>query len=788
MINIHILKPFNLRLGNKEYHFKEGSVHRLDPNNAEHWMEIQHFIDPSFPYRFFISVDDPLNILGGSYPGTPSTPGWGTCPPAPNPPGPPSPSPYPPSPPVPSPNPGPWPPSPGPNPQPWPPTSCESSCIKITSNPPTQPYSGQTYFDPNRSKMFIWTGQEWKDLGEILLSNSNGGGNGGDNSSFILPPVYGDIISNGVNNELNLAPGVITNQDISENASISINKLDKNPLDRLNHSGVQPSSSIYDFDVRVRSTRLDQFAVPEHSIYMNGNRITGLQDPCEEADATNKAYVDALISNINLCDTIGPTCDLDFQGFRITDLGDPKNKHDAVTKDYVDNALTSSIIKPSVKLVSTQPLTSLQGLQHVIDGTNLSNGDRVLIAGQSDPRQNGIYDVSSGPWIRSEDADQSHKLLNGSIVFVREGDNYKGTGWVLSSSFQILLGISSITFTQFTGLGKVSLGKGLYKENNNLHVGTTTGELIAYEDKIGIDPTWAGQTSINTVGKITTGTWCSTPIAIGAGGTGATNPALARENLSAASSGTNSDITALLGLTTPLDIRSGGTGACNPADARANLQAADCINGVSTCITQLPNFIGPLTVMQGGTGASEASIARFNLSAAKSGVNRDITSLEGLTTPLAIQFGGTGANEAEQALLNLNGVSDGLNLGNGSDLFRDITTIDSKRTMRFRSIEGGNGINTTQGNNSISIEVNESEIDISNTQGVLPIERGGTNATTSNAALTNLNGVSNAENRGGGSGNVYINKTGTQLNFRSIRSGGGCTISVVGDEIIISVP
>ena len=55
------------------------------------------------------------------------------------------------------------------------------------------------------------------------------------------------------------------------------------------------------------------------------------------------------------------------------------------------------------------------------------------------------------------------------------------------------------------------------------------------------------------------------------GGTGGTTAAAARSNLGAATSGANSDITALSGLTTALSLAQGGTGATDAATARTNL-------------------------------------------------------------------------------------------------------------------------------------------------------------------------------------------------------------------------
>jgi hypothetical protein len=69
--------------------------------------------------------------------------------------------------------------------------------------------------------------------------------------------------------------------------------------------------------------------------------------------------------------------------------------------------------------------------------------------------------------------------------------------------------------------------------------------------------TATGNTSLATV---TAGVWHGTAIAVSYGGTGGTTAASARTNLSAAQSGTNSDITSLNGLTTPLSETQGGTG------------------------------------------------------------------------------------------------------------------------------------------------------------------------------------------------------------------------------------
>lgn len=84
----------------------------------------------------------------------------------------------------------------------------------------------------------------------------------------------------------------------------------------------------------------------------------------------------------------------------------------------------------------------------------------------------------------------------------------------------------------------------------------------------GVDPSF--QAAVNSIvagtgiavsgatGNVTVG--LQIPVSVADGGTGATTATAARASLSAAASGTNSDITSLTGLTTPLGVTEGGTG------------------------------------------------------------------------------------------------------------------------------------------------------------------------------------------------------------------------------------
>ena len=92
--------------------------------------------------------------------------------------------------------------------------------------------------------------------------------------------------------------GTILNADINASAAIALSKLATDPLARVNHTGTQLAATVSDFDTQVRTSRLDQMAVPTASVALNAQKITGLADPTLAQDAATKAYTDLQITNL----------------------------------------------------------------------------------------------------------------------------------------------------------------------------------------------------------------------------------------------------------------------------------------------------------------------------------------------------------------------------------------------------------------------------------------------------------------------------------------------------------
>ena len=260
--------------------------------------------------------------------------------------------------------------------------------------------------------------------------------------------------------------------------------------------------------------------------------------------------------NINLAPN--GTGTIDAGNVRITNLADPTGAQHAATKAYVDAVKTGLDVKGSVRAATTANIT-LTNTQ-TIDGVALSVGDRVLVKNQTTTSQNGIYVVASGAWTRATDCDNTPgtEVTSGLFTFVEEGTANADSGWVLTTDGTITLGTTGLSFVQFSGAGQITAGAGLSKTGNTLDVNvangieivgdnvqlasTVAGDGLTYTsgvlavvgtsnrisvsaDAVDISASYIGQSSITTLGTVTTGTWNGGVIGSTYGGTGVNNGA-----------------------------------------------------------------------------------------------------------------------------------------------------------------------------------------------------------------------------------------------------------------------
>lgn len=175
---------------------------------------------------------------------------------------------------------------------------------------------------------------------------------------------------------------------------------------------------------------------------------------------------------------------------------DPVDENDAVNKKYADQVALGFVPHEPAKLAA---LANVDGTYadgagadkgvgatftiavSTIDGVELTQGDRVLLAGQTDQKQNGIYDVTavttgtSATLTRADDFDGEPAInYDGLSILVTDG-THSGVVYTLQNRGSIVFGTDNITFIETFTPVSYSGGAGISISANTVAVkqGTT---------------------------------------------------------------------------------------------------------------------------------------------------------------------------------------------------------------------------------------------------------------------------------------------------------------------------
>lgn len=309
----------------------------------------------------------------------------------------------------------------------------------------------------------------------------------------------------------NFSAGVITAAltGTASNAALLNNQAAAWYLDRTNHTGTQLAATVSNFDTQVRTSRLDQLAVPTVDVSFNNVKLTNVAAPISGTDAANKAYVDASSLGLDI-------------------------------KVSTRVASTATVTVTYNATGGTAGRGQMTAMPNTLDGVTLVANDRVLLKDQATAAQNGIWVVTTlgtganGVWDRAGDFNSDAEVTAGAFTFIEEGGVNSDSGWVLTTNNPITIGGASgtsLAFAQFSGAGTIIGGAGLVKTGNTLDVVGTANRITVAADSVDISAAYVGQATITTLGTIATGVWNGTAIAVLNGGTGATTAAAARTNL-----------------------------------------------------------------------------------------------------------------------------------------------------------------------------------------------------------------------------------------------------------------
>ena len=249
-------------------------------------------------------------------------------------------------------------------------------------------------------------------------------------------------------------------------------------------------------------------------------RLTAAGDLAVSIVHTQVSDFDAGVQTNTLDSLAAPVASVSMNSQLLTDVLDPVNDQDAATKIYVDTVAQGLDAKDAARAATTANLT-LSGTQ-TVDGVSLVAGDRILVKNQTTQSENGIYDVAAGAWTRSSDADTWDALVS-AFIFVSEGTDNADNGYVMTADAGGTIGVTAVTWSQFSGAGQITAGAGLTKNGNVIDAVGTANRILVNADDIDISPNYVGQASITTLGTVTTGTWNADIVGLTYGGTGVDN-------------------------------------------------------------------------------------------------------------------------------------------------------------------------------------------------------------------------------------------------------------------------
>jgi hypothetical protein len=153
----------------------------------------------------------------------------------------------------------------------------------------------------------------------------------------------------------------------------------------------------------------------------------------------------------------------------------PSSEDHVITLAYFNNEITNIYnlinkkVKSPVKVLISENIPSVYDDQfltlisnytadvpELFDNVSLNIDDRVLIIGQDDKTQNGIYTVTivgneiPTEWVftRADDWNKSDQIVSGISVQIQEGDEYQDTTWILKTDGSITLDTTEIEFIQ----------------------------------------------------------------------------------------------------------------------------------------------------------------------------------------------------------------------------------------------------------------------------------------------------------------------------------------------------
>jgi hypothetical protein len=206
-------------------------------------------------------------------------------------------------------------------------------------------------------------------------------------------------------------------------------------LNRANHTGTQPASSITGLADAVALTPLSGLAPPTGPISLNGQPLLNAPAATTVTGVPNWGQVTDLVSGL---------------GFR-----------------QARAASTANVA------------TGSTGVGTVVDGVTLAVGDIVLLTGQTDPADNGLYRVGAANLVRDASADTATEMPSGTVVVVDHGTVNGDRMWMLTTPAPFTVGTTPLTWTPYgTAPQPYTAGNGITISGNQVSATAGSGIIV----------------------------------------------------------------------------------------------------------------------------------------------------------------------------------------------------------------------------------------------------------------------------------------------------------------------
>lgn len=367
----------------------------------------------------------------------------------------------------------------------------------------------------------------------------------------------------------------------------------------------------------------------------------------------------------------------------------PSGATAATSKAYVDSVAAGLTWKTAVLNATTANVT-LSGEQ-TIDGV-LTSTSRILVKNQSTAADNGIYVTAAGAWTRSTDAD-SPAELDSAAVFVQQGTVNGDTGWVQTNTI-VTVGVTAVTWSQFSGGATYVAGSGLDLTGNTFSVNVGAGITILPTDEVGIDVEAGKAVQL-------TGVLSASQLTFVLDGGAASGLEQSSAGLKISANGVTNAM--ILNDFITLDADTGASE--NVALGATMLFTGNAAQGVSTSVAATNTVT--ITVQNATTGAKGvASFDSANFSVTAGAVSLAAGGVD-LTTDvtgiLPVANGGTGAN----TLLDT-----AIVIGNGTSAVEATSALTYNSSTDVMTIGGATGVSITAAGGDVSITALDANSDI----------------------------------------------------------------------------